>query len=432
MAIPSAALETRTVPAAAIGTAAVVAPDNECRYAAAIARQGWRPIAVDLDHRLRPSPLTAPHAPGPYAHRLEHAGSLERTVKSLRVLAVSAVVAGSAEGIPLAEGIARQLHLPGPDPATSILRYDRGAQATALEQAGLPAVRSVRTTSLAEALTWAEKHHLSSYVLAPAAAAVPVESVVCEHVLQIRAAWPGLKREAARHSGDDHLVLAEHLPGRRYLVNSVTRSVNGQADHVVTDVWAETRTSNGRLARTDLLRRQQLLTRALHMYVHRALDALGVVCGPAISRIGYAAGRGPVLISAVTLPATSAADRALREAIGHDRFATALEAAIPRATAQLIPAPTGHRVTRIHLHPRHSGRIDPWTARVLREMPTVAAVSPDLQAIAAAAPPTGTEVVLSSHESHAIEGDYRIIRALEHACLYLPDVDVPHPFERLT
>ncbi|EFL29504.1 predicted protein [Streptomyces viridochromogenes DSM 40736] len=432
MAIPSAALEAGTGSAAAAGTVAVVAPDNECRYAAALVCQGWQPVAVDLAPRLRPpAASTTPDAPG-YAHRLEHTGSLKHTVKSLRELEVSAVVAGSAAGIPLAERVARTLRLTGADPDASLLRHDRGAQAATLEQTGLPALRSVRTTSLAEALTWAENHRLPAYMLAPAAAGVPVEPVVCEHEVQISATWPSMRREAAHHSGDEHLVVAEYLSGRRYLVNSVTRVVDGQADHVVTDVWAETRASSGRLARTDLLSRHQLLTRALHMYVLRVLDALGVVCGPVTSRIAYAADRGPVLLSAVALPDTSPADRALREATGHDRLAAALDVVIPPAPGQLISAPTGHRVTRVHLHPRLSGRIDPWTARILRGLPTVAAVSPDLQATAPAAPPARTEVVLSSSEPDAIEGDYRIIRALERECLYLAAADAPHRFERPT
>ncbi|MEU1107035.1 hypothetical protein ABZ408_39770, partial [Streptomyces tibetensis] len=203
------------------------------------------------------------------------------------------------------------------------------------------------------------------------------------------------------------------------------------ADHVVTDVWAETRTPNGRLARTDLLNRHQLLTRALHMYVLRALDALGVVCGPVTSRIAYADDRGPVLISALAIPATSAADQALQEATGHDRLADALNTVIQPTPAQLVPAPTGHRVVRVHLHPRHSGRIDPYAAHILRGLPTVAAVSADLQATAPATPPAGTEVVLSSSDRDAIEADCRAIRALERECLYLPAADAPH-FERPT
>ncbi|MBB6080961.1 hypothetical protein [Streptomyces paradoxus] len=364
---------------------------------------------------------------------MEHRSSMYRTVRLLRALGVSAVVAGSVAGIALAERIAAELQLAGADPETSLLRHDRGAQAAALVQAGVPALRSVRTASLTEALTWAERRALPAYVLAPAAAGVPVEPVVCERGLQISAAWPAMRREAARHAGDTHLVLTEHLPGRRYVVHSVSRLVDGQSDHVVTDVWAETRTSGGRLARTDLMNRHHLLTRALHMYVLRALDALGVVCGPVTSRIAYADERGPVLLSALAVPATSVADKALREATGHDRLVDALDSVIPPAPAQLIPAPTGNRVVRVHLHPGHSGHIDPWTARILRRLPTVAAVSEDLRSKTPATPPTGTEIVLSSSEPHAIEGDYRIIRALERNCLYLAAADsAPRPFERPT
>ncbi len=428
MAIPSAALVARTRPASAAGTAAVVAPDARCPYAAAIIRQGWRPVAVDLAPRPRP-PALQESTPGLYTHRVEHRNSMYRTVRFLRSLGVSAVIAGSAAGISLAERIAAELELAGADPETSLLRHDRGAQAAALEEAGVPALRSVRTASHTAALMWAESCALPAYVLAPASVGAPVEPVVCERGLQISAAWPAMRREAARRSGDTHLVLAEHLPGRRYVVHSVSRQVDGQTDHIVTDVWAETHTSSGHLTRTDLMDRHHLLTRALHMYVLRALDALGVVCGPVTSRIAYADGRGPVLLSALAVPSTSVADKALRDATGHDRLVDALDAVLPLSAAQLLSAPTGNRVVRVHLRPRYNGRIDPWTARILRGLPTVAAVSEDLRSKTPAAPLTGTEVVLSSSEPHAIEGDYRIIRALERNCLYLPAADAPH-FER--
>ncbi|MEU3855067.1 hypothetical protein [Streptomyces sp. NPDC029554] len=346
-------------------------------------------------------------------------------------MGVTTVLAGSAVGIGLAEQIAAQLGLVGADPATSLLRRDRGAQAAALRQAGIPALRSVRTASVAEALTWAEEAALPAYELAPAAVGVPIEPVVCESALRINSAWPALQREAARHSGDAHLVAAEHLPGRRYLAHSVTRRIDGQADHVVTDVWAETRTSSGRLARTDLVSRHQLLTRAIHMHVLRALDVLGVVSGPATFRIAYADGLGPVLLSALALPVTSLADQALREATGHDRLTGALDAVIPPAPAQLIPVPTGHRVVRAHLHPRHRGLIDPQTARILRGLPTVAAVSDDLRESTPSAPLADTEVVLAG-DPDAVEADYRAIRALERDCLYPAAADAPHPCERPT
>lgn len=400
----------------------MVAPFGECGYAAALVRQVWRPVAVDLAPRLRPHALAQAQLSGPYAHTVEHRGALRQTVKALRGLGVSAVVAGSAAGIALAERIAWQLELPGGDPVAALLRRDRGAQAAALARAGIPAPRSVRTTSLAEALKWAESTALPGHVLAPAAAGVPVEPVVCTHEFQISAAWPAMCREAAQYAGDAHLVLTEQLPGHQYVVNTVTRlGYDNTPDHIVTDLWAETRTPGGLLDRTDLLDRHQLLARALSMYALRVLDALGVVCGPVSLRIAYGAGRGPLLVSALAVPGTSPADDALRVATGRDRFADALDAVIPPACAQLVPAPTGRQVVRVHLHPRHSGRVDPWLARILRQLPTVATVSEALRPEATDGPAAHAEAVLSSDEPEAIEADCRVIRALEREGLYPAD-----------
>ena len=397
-----------------VGTAAVVAPNDSCSYAQAFERQGWRAVAVELDAPRR-SPVLGEGGAGAYADTVEHRGSLRRTVKLLRALGVSAVVAGSPAGIKLAERIAWQLGLPGGDPQTSRLRYDRGVQAAALTRAGIPAPRSIRTTSLAEALAWAEACPLPSYMLAPAAAGTPVEPLACANDLQISAAWLPMKRAAARHSGDAHLVLGEQLSARQFVVNSVSRSgAGGRPDHVITDVWAETRTFEGQLDRTDLLDRHKLLSRGLSMYMLRVLDALGVVCGPVTSRVAYGEGQGPLLVSALATPSMSIADEALRMATGRDRVTDTTDAWSTIPPDQLVPPSTRHGIARVHLLLGSKGCIDPWLGRILRRLPTVVATSEGLQPHAAATDgSTSAEVVLSSTDLQAIESDYRVIRALE-------------------
>ncbi|MFD9281100.1 hypothetical protein ACFWD7_28035 [Streptomyces mirabilis] len=412
------AFAARAVPAwfAAAGTLVVVAPcgDSASGYPVAAARRGWQSVAVALAPTLRPPPgqdmVTAA-----YTTTVEHNGSLRRTVKQLRALgAVTAVVAGSAPGIDLAERIAWHLGLPGPDPAASVLRHDRGAQAAALLTAGIPAPRSVRTTSLAAALEWVRTCGLRSYVLGPAAAGVPVQPVVCSSGLEISAAWPDLREAARHHSGSAHLVLTEYLPGRQYVVNSVTRhGDDGGPDHIITDVWAETRTRGGLPDRSDLMNRQHLLSRALSLYVLRTLDVLGVACGPVSSRLVYDNRRGPLLLSALALPAATIADAAAQAATGRDRFGEALDAASPPQPPPARPAGNRHRVVRVHLRPRDKGGIDPG---MLRELPTVVRISSSLQRPAKGA--TGGEVVLSAAQATAVEADYRVIRALEHEGLH--------------
>ncbi|MFG2684033.1 hypothetical protein [Streptomyces sp. NPDC048392] len=419
MAISSAALVLAR-PRAATRTAAVVAPLPGCPYAGALARRGVRPIAVTLAPRIRPLGLHG-DTDSPYPESVEHRGSTRLTVKALRALGVTAVLPGSAVGVELAERIAWHLGLRAGDPASSALRYDRGAQCSALERAGVPAARAARVTSLGQALKWADAENLDGYVLAPATAGPPASAVACTTDLDIAAAWPAMRRAAARYSGSTHLVLAERLSPREYTINSVTGpGPDGLPEHCITDVWGESRSADGALDRTDLLDRRQLLTRALSMYVLRVLDALGVVCGPATCRVAYSEGRGPLLLSALAAPpSASLADEAVRTATGEDRVARALEAWLPAPVPPPVPAPAFRQVVRVHLRARGEDRVNPWLGRIVRQLPTVRAVSDVLRADSPL-PPTAerSEIVLSSRDPEAVETDYRVIRALEREGLY--------------
>lgn len=411
MAITSAAPVVAPRFEAAAGTVAIVAPHDGSGYAEAFARREWRPVVVHLDTRHRP----AAHRTRDCAESVEHRGSLRQTVKALRGLGVSAVVAGSAAGVETAERIAWHLGLPQGDPETSRLRYDRGAQAAALARVGIPAPLSIRSADLAEVLAWAETCPLPGYELAPAAAGVPVEPVVCAGAREINTAWPAMRRAAARYSDDGCLVLTERLPARRFVVNSVSRSgADGRTEHVVTDVWAETRSPDGVLDRTDLLARHEPLTRALSAYIPGVLDALGVMRGPVTARVVRTEDRGPLLVSALAVPGISPAEEALRTATGYDRVTDVLDTWFAPSPVQLVPGRAGHRIVRMHLHRSGGDASDPRVGRILRRLPTVVAVGaalPGCGADTATAP--CTEVVLGSDDLEAVEADYRIIRSLE-------------------
>ncbi|MEU9412647.1 hypothetical protein AB0E08_44095 [Streptomyces sp. NPDC048281] len=304
--------------AAAIGTAAVVAPYEEGggTYPRAFARHGWRTAAVLPEHRLRPPAYRNAALPAGYGDTVVHRG-LRQTVKSLRALGVSAVVAGGAGGIELAERIAWQLGLPGAHPASSPLRYDRGAQADRLARLGIPAPRGIRTARAADAAAWARSYPAAGYLLAPAAAGTPVGAVECANEGGINTAWPALWHAAARYSGSPHLVLTE-LPGsRRYTVDTVTRpGPDGRPEHVVTGLRADAPAGPCAPGGPPV--------RVLARYTVRVLDALGVVCGPATVRLAYdddTPGRGPLLVCALAAPVMARAEEAPRPAPGRRRRA---------------------------------------------------------------------------------------------------------------
>ncbi|MFF4395037.1 hypothetical protein [Streptomyces sp. NPDC001480] len=405
------------------GTVAIVAPCGSSVLAEACARQGRRTVAVEPGaDRRPPTPVPARRA-GACTDSVEHRGSLRQTVKVLRGLGVTAVVAGSAAGVGLAERIAWHLGLPQGDPETSPLRYDRGLQAAALARAGIPAPRGIRSAHPAEALAWAEACRLPGCLPAPAAAEVPVQPVDRDGTRRIGNAWPAVERAAARYSGDAHLVLTERLPAPQFVVNSVSRpGADGRTEHVVTDVWAETRSRDRAVVRTDLLLHHEPLTRVLSAYMRRVLDALGVMRGPVTARVAHDDSRGPLLVSALAVPGISLADEALRGATGYDRLTDVLgvlDAWGPPLPARSVPGPAGHRVVRFHLHRRGGDAVDPHLGRIVRRLPTVDSVSADLLG---QAPVTGmtqcAEIVLSGDDPEAVEADCRIIRALARGSLH--------------
>ncbi|MBW8794560.1 MAG: hypothetical protein JF597_13440 [Streptomyces sp.] len=286
------------------GTVAVVAPyEGGGPCPRAFARHDLRTVAVLPEPRLRPPAYRNATPPAGYADAVVHRG-LRQTVKALRALGVSAVVASGTGGIELAERMAWQLGLRTADPASSPLRYDRGAQAARLARLGIPAPRGIRTARPAEAVDWARSHPAAGYLLAPAAAGIPVDAVECADEDGIGAAWPALWHAAARYSGSPHLVLTERPGRRRYALDTVTRpGPDGRPEHVVTglraDVPAGPRAPDGPAGQ------------ALVDYTVRVLDALGVVCGPAAVRLAYgdddSADRGPLLICALAAPVMTGA-----------------------------------------------------------------------------------------------------------------------------
>ncbi len=411
MAPPTTAADKAAVTAR--DTVAVIAPTPDADYAHALTARGYNALAVTLNDRLRRRAGLRG-----YVTTLSHS-RLHRTAATLRAIGVSAITAGSAHGVALAEQLAAHLALQGNRPESTELRTDRGAQANALQSAGISAPHQIRTDSLDEAVRWWQVSRIGPCILLPAAVSVPAEPALCSSSRQISEAWRGLRRTAHTHSGDAGLVLREALPGRHFLVYSVTRPATQPgllADHVVTDVWAQTHTDGGVLSYTSLMRRSSLLARALSLYVQLLLEALAVTSGPVCSRVCYTAERGLLLKSVTAVAQCSGADGALRRSTGRDRLGDALDMLLPSARGQLIPAPTGDRVVRVPLYARHTGVLDVDRLNKMASLPTVVHVDKQLCAPAEHISHTGTragEIVLSHPNPGLIERDYRTVRALE-------------------
>ncbi|WP_162596780.1 hypothetical protein [Streptomyces sp. NEAU-S7GS2] len=360
----------------------------------AVRHQGRECLAVTLPLRTRPLTATDEVPPGHFTHTVSH-DSMRCTLAALRAHGVRTVIAGSAQGIDLADRLANELGVPGNAPLTSNLRRDRAAQADALACAGLAAPLHLRATRLASAIRWANFVGLPAYVVAPADTSVAGPARTCGSHSQISLAWHALRRAAHRQTGDRHLVIQEAVPGPHYLLHTVSRA----GRHAVQELWCETRTPTAIADRADLVPATGMLARALTLYLHQALDALGVTDGAFRSRIAYPPDRGPVLL------ATRLDNTATLQA------ATTPTDSPPRRES---PLPT----TRVSLTARHDATIAPQVLRAITSLPTVHRIEGDH--LYGGAPVARTvnrltcpgTLVLTGGRS-AIEADYRAIRSLE-------------------
>ncbi|MER5885914.1 hypothetical protein ABT160_18940 [Streptomyces sp. NPDC001941] len=412
-----AAAMTQSRPGVPGGTVAIIAPaDAGARLALEYHAQGWESIAVALPADQLPPQARSRNELGALERAFTHQ-SMRRTLKRLRAAGVTAVVAGSAWGVALADRLAEQLDLAGNSPATSWLRNDRGVQAAAVRDAGLAAPRSMSTTSLMQALRWAEFCRLGQYSVACADTAVPLAPVVCRSESEIRQAWIGLRALAPRYTLSTELVIQEYLPGRRYIVDTVSGSIEQRP--AVIGLWHETYDTKGLHQRTDSLSDSGLLGRSLGRVAQKALPVLGVDVGPARLEVVHTPGAGMALLSVQAFPQESPAGPLPCHANDPIRAA-----AVADVAGLVHPVSTARRfTTRLTLAASRDGIVDAGALSRLRALPSVAYVSP---ALTASAPVKRTVddrsspgyVILDGYDRNAVEDAYRTIRALEITRLY--------------
>ncbi|WP_228982212.1 hypothetical protein [Streptomyces sp. DH12] len=404
-----------------VGAVAVVAPYGEAgRHAQEYARRGWKITAVTLPAHALPAQHREGTDLSDYPDVIEHVGGLRRTARRLRERGVSAVIAGSGIGVPLADRLTRALGLAGNDPGTTALRTDRGVQAAALADAGLAAPRVLRTASLAGALRWAESSRLPAYVVAVADSSAAAPPAVCRSAAEISTAWRRLRRAAHHQTGTHDLVIQEYLPGRQYIVHTVSSPAS---QHAVTGVWAEERTSQHVHTRSDLMASPSLLVRSLYLYAMRVLDALCVETGPARFRM-VLTGRGPTLLSARAFAEPPLAAELFELTAGIDHLREAVRASTTGLVRPWVDDQTVSRfVSRVSLIAPREGVLDAQLLRTVTTLPTVRHVVGSLVAGAAVRKTVDRqsspgELVLSAVSRQAIEEDYRVIRAVERLGLY--------------
>ncbi|GAA1198831.1 ATP-grasp domain-containing protein [Kitasatospora gansuensis] len=239
--------------------------------------------------------LQAAHRADTSAHTMLHQ-DLETTLAVLRELRPSAVIAASEYGVILADTLAAELGLDHHRPELIDARRDKHLMVRALEQAGVPAARTVAVRTGAEldaALAdWTEGFPV---MVKPRNSAGSDGCRICHTPEQVVAAFHAIA-DARNLMGEvnDEVLLQEFLAGTQYIVNTV--SLAGR--HLLSEVYAERIDHiDGAPVLRHIVSRPELDRdeRELVDYVLACLDALGIREGAAHTEVMLTP-RGPRLV----------------------------------------------------------------------------------------------------------------------------------------
>lgn len=406
-----------------------------------LAERGVETVAV-----LATRPFAATHPAdlnySEYVHVLTYGGSIKPLARTLGALGVSAVLAGCESGVVVADQVARALNVRGNDPTTSVLRREKYAMAEALRAFGIAHPRTLAATSVRDARRAAQLLGSWPVVVKPLDSAGSDKVIIARSMAEVdRAASAILASRNVFHAANEVVICQQHLSGRQFAVNTVSRS----GVHRLVEVWADTRTSlsGNRMIydRMDLVPPGDQRVLDLYIYVNRCLDALGVDEGPAHSEVMFTE-QGPVLIETGARVQGGDSVALMRAATGTSHTDAAVEALLgdvkPSVGRKRSALYAYRPVTQLFLQAPPNAMIGgPRAIEQLLHVPAVAGLVSPLrpgsevaQTIDLLTSP-GT-VYLAARERKSVETGYEMVRALEAHGLYVsattgPSLPEPGP-----
>lgn len=227
-----------------------------------------------------------------------YSDDLSNLISQLSDFNVVAVLSGSETSVELTEQLAKELDLPGNDPATSYLRRNKFYMIDAVHKAGLLTAKQYYTDNIHDLAQWYQDNFIPGelIVIKPLNSAGTDHVTFCSSVDQIVHAADQILGRVNKLGLLNQYVLAQSfLDGQEYVVNTV--SVNGK--HHLTDIW---RCHKQRVDGAGFVPGCEVLLPfngeiqdQLRQYAFKALDALGFVQGPGHFEIMFTA-QGPAII----------------------------------------------------------------------------------------------------------------------------------------
>jgi hypothetical protein len=343
-----------------------------------------------------------------------------------------AVLPGDESAVPDAELLAGKLGLHGNDPGTTSWRTGKIAMQNALASAGVPAARTYEAASLAQAAAAAQAVAGAAgwpVVVKPRWSASSVGVSICHTPADVSAAWAATAGQRGALGEITRVVaVQEYLDGQKWTVDTVTVPGTGGPVHVLTSLWRERVIVTGGHVAWDqswlvppaVVTDPRSPALRVAAYARRALDAVGVVWGPACTEV-MLTGRGPRLVEVMARLAGCYPVGLVELVTGHSQVTATVDAiADPQALAARPPpdAKGGLAVAQAWLLAPHAGVLDGAALQKIRDLPAVMALSPGLVPGAEVDQTTDTpsspgRVDLCGGPAQ-VEKDIAAIRTLEH------------------
>lgn len=149
------------------------------------------------------------------------------------------VIPGAECGIELADKLCSNLGLPGNGIELSACRRDKYQMIKRVESQGIQTIPSFKTSSLTEALNWAEKESVWPLVVKPLNSAGGDGVKICKSATDVEEAYKTIMSTEKNLLGlKSHAVLIQHyVYGKEYVVNMV--SFDGE--HKLCELWEYSR-----------------------------------------------------------------------------------------------------------------------------------------------------------------------------------------------
>lgn len=243
-----------------------------------------------------PARLSAAFDSSPYRQDLGYLGSVAEAAAVIQPLKPVAVVAGSEPGVEYAEAVAHKLGLPSNRADRAKARRNKFEMAKAIEAAGLAGARQEIAENADDAAMWAQAQGSWPVVVKPLESAGSDGVVVCRSVEDVKsAADAALNKSNLLGISNTAVLVQTYIEGVQFFVNTI--SVAGR--HTVTDIWRMTLRPvpgySNAMEDWFLLDPGTDEARSLIEYTFKAIDALGIVNGPAVSEVRMTKS-GPALI----------------------------------------------------------------------------------------------------------------------------------------